>query len=103
MDYDNVIEDFCGDTWEIRKKLESFTEDCDFSALKVAVEEGDGENIRKRAHKVKKTGEKLGLSALVKAAAILEEAKNGKIASAFASLEKEYVTIADILDAGEEV
>ena len=38
MDYDNVIEDFCGDTGEIRKKLESFTEDCDFSALKVAVE-----------------------------------------------------------------
>lgn len=62
MDYDNVIEDFCGDTGEIRKKLESFVSDCDFPALRSAVESGDGEDIRKRAHKVKKTGENSVLS-----------------------------------------
>ena len=102
MDYDNVIEDFCGDTGEIRKKLESFISDCDFAALRSAVESGDGEDIRKKAHKVKKTGEKLGLTSLVKCAALLEDAKNGKVASAFSALEKEYTKVADILAAGEE-
>ena len=102
MDYDNVIENFCGDTGEVRKKLDSFTSDCDFPALKEAVESGDEENIRKRAHKVKKTGEKLGLSSLVRCAVLLEEAKNGKVASAYSALEKEYTKVADILAGGEE-
>ena len=76
MDYDNVIEDFCGDTSEVRKKLESFITDCNFTALESAVEQNDEELIKKCAHKVKKTGEKLGLTDLVKYAAILEDAKN---------------------------
>ena len=39
MDYDNVIENFCGDTSEVRKKLESFIDDCNFTALESAIEE----------------------------------------------------------------
>ena len=102
MDYDNVIEDFCGDTSEIRKKLESFISDCNFTALESAVEQNDEESIKKCAHKIKKTGEKLGLSDLVKHAAILEEAKSGKIASAFAALDGEYKKISEILIKEEE-
>ena len=102
MDYDNVIEDFCGDTSEIRKKLESFISDCNFTALESAVEQNDEELIKKCAHKVKKTGEKLGLSDLVKHAAMLEEAKSAKLATTFAALKTEYKKISEILIKEEE-
>ena len=102
MDYDNVIEDFCGDTSEVRKKLESFITDCNFTALESAVEQNDEELIKKCAHKVKKTGEKLGLTDLVKYAAMLEDAKSGKISTSFEVLKNEYNKISEILQKEEE-
>ena len=103
MDYDNVIENFCGDTSEVRKKLESFIDDCNFTALESAIEANDEEQIKKCAHKIRKTGEKLGLTNLVKQASLLEDAKNGKIAPSYDFLRKEYLEIAKNLTSEADV
>ncbi|MGN1029089.1 MAG: hypothetical protein ACI4P7_03250 [Bacilli bacterium] len=69
-----------------------------FTALESAVEQNDEELIKKCAHKVKKTGEKLGLTDLVKYAAILEDAKSGKISTSFEVLKNEYNKIFSLLN-----
>ena len=51
----------------------------------------------------RKTGEKLGLTNLVKQASLLEDAKNGKIAPSYDSLRKEYLEIAKNLTSEADV
>lgn len=102
MDYDSVLEDFCGDVQSITAKLESYLSDCDFDSLRAAIEKEDAEAVRKGAHRVKKCSEKLGLKAMEKYAATLENAKSDRIAGAFEPLEKEYNKVKEVLEKKDE-
>lgn len=97
MDYDNVLEDFCGDVSAIKAKLESYIEDVSFSALTSIIDKGDIAEVRKAAHKVRKASEKLGLTVMAKYAAVLENSKEDKMQSAYETLEKEYRKVEEIL------
>ena len=102
MDYDEVLEDFCGDVQSIATKLESYLSDCDFESLKEAVKKEDYQAVKKGAHKIKKCSEKLGLKAMEKVASTLENAKSDRIASAFEPLEKEYEKVKEVLEKKDE-
>lgn len=102
MDYDDVLEDFCGDVSAISSKLENYLADCSFSSLTEAVKADDAEAIRKSAHRIRKCSEKLGLSQMAKLASTLENAKSDKAASAFEPLEKEYRKIEEVLTHKDE-
>ncbi len=97
MDYDNVLEDFCGDVSAIKTKLESYIEDTAFPVLSDAIEKSDAAEIKKAAHKVKKASEKLGLTTMTKYASVLENSKEDKMQSAYETLEKEYKKVEEIL------
>lgn len=97
MDYDLVLEDYCGDVSLISSKLGSFLSDCNFEALKESKRANDEAKIKSEAHRVKKLSEKLGIMPLSKAAALLENAKENKIEVAFSSLESEFNKVAEVL------
>lgn len=99
MDYDSVIEDFCGDVSALKDSLKAFHEAEDINNLKKAVESMDIEGIRKASHKIRKGAEKLGLGELRTAAARLEEVNAEKIPADAEHLEKLH---AEILKAIEE-
>jgi hypothetical protein len=102
MDYDLVLEDYCGDVSIVADKLSTFVGDCAFASLEESVNNGDEENIRKGAHRIKKLSEKLGIKPLEKSAEQLENAKSSKIAALFASLKEEYLKIEKVLSAKED-
>lgn len=102
MDYDEVLEDFCGDVQAITSKLESYLDDCAFESLEEAVEKEDATLVKKGAHRVRKCSEKLGLKAMEKYAGTLENAKSDRIASAFEPLAKEYAKVKEVLEKKDE-
>jgi len=102
MDYDNVLEDFCGDVSTITAKLESYLKDVDFPSLKAAMETKDAGAIVKAAHKVKKASEKLGLKTMTKYASTLENSKSDKMEAAYETLEKEYSKVEEALTRKDE-
>lgn len=102
MDYDNVLEDFCGDVAAISAKLENYLADCSFETLAAAVKADEAEAVKKGAHRIRKCSEKLGLTQMAKLASTLENAKADKATSAFEPLEKEYRKIEEVLTHKDE-
>lgn len=98
LDYENIIEDFCGDVKALREKLSSFTETITLEDLKASIEKKDYDGARKAAKAIRKGAEKVGLKDLVKAAQYAEEAKDEKLHSAVASLIEKYEEIKKVLD-----
>ena len=86
MDYESVIEDFCGDVSSLKDALKAFASSGDGERLGKAVAADDAEAVRKEAHRIRKSAEKLGLEDLRKAAARLEEASEDKTAADYAHL-----------------
>lgn len=98
LDYENIIEDFCGDVKALSEKLSSFTETITLEDLKASIEKKDYDGARKAAKAIRKGAEKVGLKDLVKAAQYAEEAKDEKLHSAVASLIEKYEEIKKVLD-----
>ena len=86
MDYESVIEDFCGDVSALKETLKAFAS-ADYQALKNAVDANDKESVKKEAHRIRKSAEKLGLNNLRTAASRLEEVSEEKIPADYAHLE----------------
>ena len=86
MDYESVIEDFCGDVSALKETLKAFAS-ADYQALKNAVDANDKESVKKEAHRIRKSAEKLGLNNLRTAASRLEEVSEEKISADYAHLE----------------
>ncbi len=99
LDYENIIEDFCGDVAALGSKLSAFTETCKLDGLKTAMENKDYDAVRSEAKKIRKAAEKVGLKDLKKVAEHAEEAKDDKLHSAVSSLIQKYEEIAKYLDA----
>ena len=102
MNYDSVLEDFCGDVSSIREKVESLLQECSIDDLVLAYSNGDEEGVRKAAHDIRKKAEKLGLQVLIKAALQLEEAKPGRLAAPYENLVKEFEKIKSVLSSNQE-
>ena len=79
MDYDSVIEDFCGDVTALKDALRAFPSKTATAVLEECVKNMDMEGIRKEAHAIRKSAEKLGLGELRTSAARLEEVNAEKV------------------------
>ena len=77
MDYENVMEDYCGDVAAVKERLLRFPSDTDLSALEGCVSSGDMDGIRREAHRIRKCAKKLGLGSLAGIASHLEETGEG--------------------------
>lgn len=97
MDYDLVLEDYCGDVSLISSKLASFVKDCNFKALEDKKAAGDEDGLKAEAHRIKKLAEKMGITPLLKAAQLVENTKGNKLGSAYETLESEYNKVAQVL------
>ncbi len=102
LDYENIIEDFCGDVKTLSGKLSSFTDSFTLEDLKAAVEKKDYDAVRKAAKVIRKGSEKVGLKDLAKAAEYVEDAKDEKIHSAAMSLIEKYEEVKKVLDESKE-
>ena len=90
MDYENVLEDFCGDVSTLKDTLRNFSSSHDEEALRKSVEAMDGEGVKREAHKIRKSAEKLGLEDLRTAAARLEEVNEEKVPADYQHLKAIY-------------
>lgn len=97
LDWENALEYYGGDIGMLKEKLASFEKDTAFDELRKAIEQKDSEMVIKRAHKIKKAAEKVGLNTLAKKAGELENAKGLKEMPAFLELEKEYRGVVNAL------
>lgn len=98
MDYDAVIEDFCGDVTLIADKLRTFAQDCAFPSLEKAVKDNDLDAITKGARKVRKAAEKIGILPLQSAAEALEKAQGDSIHPLFEDVKTSYQNVLDAID-----
>ncbi len=90
MDYESVIEDFCGDVSALRESLRKFPSSHDEEALSMAVAAKDWEGVKKEAHRIRKSAEKLGLEELRTAASRLEEVNEEKVPADYEHLKALY-------------
>ncbi len=93
MDYDSVIEDFCGDVAALKDSLRAFQSSSDLETLRKNVEKMDIEGIRTVSHRIRKSAEKLGLGELKTAASRLEEVNAEKIPADAEHLETLYTDV----------
>ena len=73
IDYESVIEDYCGDTAALRGDIEAFLPSCHLDELEKAIEAKDEDRVRKLAHAIRKKAEKIGLESMAQIARKLEE------------------------------
>ena len=89
MDYESLMEDFCGDTAAIKERILSFPSDAKFSELKSAVIEKDDMKVKALAHSLRKSAQKLCLGEIESLARKMEESPADKYHSFIEPLEKE--------------
>lgn len=86
LDYENALEDFCGDVSELSSRLQKFASSDVVNELKKSFENGDHANIKKIAHSVRNSSEKIWLTNIAKIAGRVETADDDKIKNATAVL-----------------
>lgn len=89
IDYDKLVEDFCGDTALLRQKILSFPSDCNLAGLKKAIKENDEAAVRSIAHRIRKSAEALSLAETARLAKKLEDSQPDRFRSFLEPLEKE--------------
>ena len=98
MDYESLMEDFCGDTAAIKERILSFPSDAKFSELKSAVIEKDDMKVKALAHSLRKSAQKLCLSEIESLARKMEESPADKYHSFIEPLEKELTLYSKALE-----
>lgn len=86
IDYENVVGDFCGDVSALSSKLQSFASSDAIEQIKKALDSSNTEEVKKIAHTIRKDSEKVGLTAIAKAARRVEDADVDKIKNATITL-----------------
>lgn len=79
MDYEGVMEDFCGDVGAVREKLMAFASGNIAESIDGCLGSGDYAGARKFAHSLRKNAEKLGIKKLAEQAGRLEEVSDEKM------------------------
>ncbi len=99
LDYENIIEDYCGDVAALGSRLSAFPESCSLDGFEAAMESKDYDTARSEAKRIRKAAEKVGLIDLKKAAEHAENAKDDKLHSAAASLIQRYREVTECINA----
>lgn len=97
MDYERVIEDFCGDTAALGAMIAAYPEKAGYDDLRKALESGGAEAARKSAHRLRKESERIGLDEIAELAQKIEKAGDDRLKSFAEPLDKAWKTITDAL------
>lgn len=98
IDYDNIVEDFCGDMGALRAAIEDYGNLARSAQLKETVASGDDGKIHTLAHSLRKGAEKLSLKELARLAGKLETCEKERRASLVEPMEKELSVLLRTLD-----
>lgn len=98
MDYEAVMEDYCGDVSALKDKLIAFPSSADLTALEQSISERNADGMKKEAHKIRKCAEKLGLHEIAKLASRIEEVNHEKAVSDFAELKTARDAVCSIIE-----
>ncbi len=98
IDYEKVMEDFCGDTAALKKAIETFADRQAFDSLLKAIEEKDEESVKALSHRLRKEAERLSLSECSKLCRKLEESPSDKYRGFLSPLSKEFDSIISALE-----
>ena len=101
MDYEAVMEDYCGDVSILKEKIMAFPASADLSQLEKSIKEGDTDGVRKEAHRIRKAAEKLGMKELARLASLLEEVDGEKAKTDFEELRAARDSICAVIGAAE--
>ena len=82
IDYETVLEDFCGDVSELGSRLQRFAASDVITELKNALEAADHAHVKSLAHEARNKAEKVGLKNIAKVARRVEDADDDKIKNA---------------------
>lgn len=102
MDYEKVMEDFCGDVEAVRSRLQSFASSDTAVRISECIASGDYAGARKLAHTLRKDAEKLGLGELMTKAGRLEEVSDEKFAIDWPGVETLCITTVDAIRGKDE-
>lgn len=102
MDYEGVMEDFCGDVSIVREKLLSFAGSDISSSIDTCIAAKDYEGARKLAHSLRKNAEKLGIRSLAEYAGRVEEVSDDKIAGDWKDTKELYSSIINAIKGASE-
>ena len=87
IDYERLMDEFCGDTKALSTSIRSYLDTCDLPSLVKSVKDGDEEAVR---HRIRKCAEKLLLDETASLARKLEDAPAERMHSLVTPLEKEF-------------
>ena len=98
IDYERLMDEFCGDTKALSTSIRSYLDTCDLPSLVKSVKDGDEEAVRSSAHRIRKCAEKLLLDETASLARKLEEAPAERMHSLVTPLEKEFARFTAALE-----
>ena len=102
MDYEGVMEDFCGDVSIVREKLLSFAASDTAESIDRCIGDKDYAGARKLAHSLRKNAEKLGIKALAERAGRVEEVSDEKIEGDWKETKELYASIINAIKGAAE-
>ena len=82
IDYEKVVEDFCGDISTLGARIENFASSDFANKLNAYLDSSDYENTKALSHSIRKDAEKIGLDSIAKSAKRVEDADSDKIKNA---------------------
>lgn len=97
MDYDAVLEDYCGDVSLLNERLVAFPSSTSLDNLSMPLKVGDYETLRIEAKKLRKASEKIGLTKLAAACKTLEKADGTDLQVAYNEVKKLYESVIAVL------
>ena len=103
IDYERLMDEFCGDTKALSTSIRSYLDTCDLPSLvksvkDKSVKDGDEEAVRSSAHRIRKCAEKLLLDETASLARKLEDAPAERMHSLVTPLEKEFARFTAALE-----
>ena len=93
MDYEKVMEDFCGDVGAVREKLMAFASGNIAESIDGCLGSGDYAGAKKLAHSLRKNAEKLGIWKLAEQAGRIEEVNDEKVQADWHEAKELYTSI----------
>lgn len=89
LDYEKIVEDYCGDMQALAHDILVFPELCRLDDVEKALNEKDVTAVHTAAHRMRKAAEKLSLDEIVRLSRRLEEASIDRAHSLLGPLGKE--------------
>ncbi len=89
LDYEKIVEDYCGDMQALGQDIISFPSLCRLDEVENALKHGSADEVHRIAHRMRKAAEKLSLDEISRLSRRLEDSPIDRAHSLLEPLEKE--------------